>query len=578
MKTIIRHIKKIYTKYNNMMIMKKYLITFSILVVIPTVILSINYFLNINKSLYTEYKNKQEKVIQSSLNNMNDYIQTIESVNKYFQSSNILINYLSGHYEKDADVITYYNNDIYNLFSYIGVTNDSISDMILYSYNTDILLIPPYIQPMNKFNYGDYVKYIKPTKGVWITEDINNSTSLFYNTKYYDENYHHELGILSIKIELETLFSTMNKDIYDYIILQTPGGNYKYDGSIIEKQDAYTINEFNKSYENDSKKIMVKYSLPKFLGDIYVVSRYNLDNIYHRNELFKAILFILLLCLILGSFYYITYKTIVKRLRVFKNHISSMKDERIIPMDEIKPMDEVGFLMLSFNQFADRINNLISKVYREEILKKEAMYYALEAQINPHFLYNTLEGIRMIAEENCDFDVSDQLYLLGSILRYTLSKNQDSTVIADEINYTIKYLKLFKNRNKGNFKYNIETDITNDQITIPKYIIQPLIENSIKHGFANKLDTCEIDIQITDDDSYVYIMVSDNGIGMEESKVVDMNKKLLETKSDEVLKYESGIGLFNVNDRIKLFNNNNSGLIIWINKKGGLSVQAKIKI
>lgn len=575
MRLIKGMIQKVLAYYSNMMLMKKYLLSFCLLVAIPTIIFSVNYFININETLNNEYQNNKEKVIHSSMNTVIDSIRGLQSINKYFQTSTVLSNYLQGKYEKDADVIHYYNNDINNLFSYIDLTNDLVVDMAIYSYSEEILLIPPYLLPIDTFAYGEYTKEITPQKGVWVMDNEGDVPALYYFMKFYSANYHQELGILSIQVDIEKLLSAIDRDIYDYMRLVTPDVTLNYDG--------YSLTAIGVAGEgipvNDRghRKLVLKYALPPHLGDIYLVSQIDINTQYYKWELIKAVLYIVFLSVILGAFYFITYHTIVKRLKIFKKHISSMENERIVPFEEVHPMDEVGFLMLSFNQMADRINNLINRVYREEILKKEAMYYALEAQINPHFLYNTLESIRMVAEENCDFDVSDQLYLLGSILRYTLANNQDSTSIAEEISYTEKYLTLFKNRNKDNFIYEIHNHIEDPHVIIPKYIVQPLIENAIKHGFAKKLDTWQVLINVDESKEYTCITVSDNGKGMEQDAIDKLNTMLRDTAPGEVLHYDSGIGLFNVNDRIKFYGGDDTGLSVWQNDLGGLSVRAKIK-
>lgn len=575
MKSIHNLLTKTKNYYGNMLLMKKYMFAFLFLVAIPTIILSISYFVNINNSLYAEYKTNQEKMMQSTFFTVDESFRTLEQINKYFQSSTVLINYLQGKYEKDADVIHYYNNDIYNLFSYVQLTNDFISDIELYSFNDDILIIPPCIKSFEEFKNKKIIYQITPQKGMWITHFNGDKKSIIYLMKFYSENYHQELGVLRIEVDFRKILSLINKDTYNYIRVETPQGDYVFDG-----YNLHGIND-NEKYDlniiNHTKVIVNTYKFPDEMGRLEIISNININTTYYQWELIKVSAFIVVLCAILGTFYFITYNIIVKRLKNFKKHITEIKDERIIPFKHIGSMDEVGFLMVSFNQLAERINNLIDKVYKEEILKKEAMYYALEAQINPHFLYNTLESIRMIAEENCDFDVSDQLYQLGSILRYTLSKNQDFTVIADEINYTEQYLNLFENRNKSNFSYKIHHHIDDDQVVIPKYIVQPLIENTIKHGFADKTTKCEIIIDMHENKEFIFIRVSDNGKGMTNENINTLNMQLKNSIPGEVLKFASGIGLFNVNDRIRFYCGNDTGLTLYSNKNEGLSVVAKLR-
>lgn len=219
---------------------------------------------------------------------------------------------------------------------------------------------------------------------------------------------------------------------------------------------------------------------------------------------------------------------------------------------EVEKNDEIGFLIKSFNKMTYRLNELINKTYKLEIREKEAQFKALQAQISPHFLYNALDTINWSLIENGDFKTSSTLGALSEILRYSIDDFEKNVSINKEIKQVENYLKIQKSRFEDRFNYsvNIEENILKEKI--PKLLLQPLVENAVVHGVENFKTGGIIKVNGYSIDNKIIIEISDNGAGINTSKLKELNERFNEKIQDNNKYKTSHIGLLNVNERIKL--------------------------
>ncbi|WP_372631115.1 sensor histidine kinase [Cohnella sp.] len=225
--------------------------------------------------------------------------------------------------------------------------------------------------------------------------------------------------------------------------------------------------------------------------------------------------------------------------------------------------DEIGFLTSTYNAMVRRMDELINNVHRAELLNKEAAYQVLQAQIKPHFLYNTLETIRMVAEANDDKEVADISFWFGKLMRYSLSSEQDETDLAKVIEMVTFYLNIHKMRLQSRLTYEIDVAVDARRLACPRFLLQPLIENGVVHGASAVLRPVHIRLQATETEREVAIEITDNGNGIPPEKLLELQERL--SRQDEPRKAEEpvGIGLTNVNERIKAFFGGESRLEVF---------------
>jgi two-component system sensor histidine kinase YesM len=224
-------------------------------------------------------------------------------------------------------------------------------------------------------------------------------------------------------------------------------------------------------------------------------------------------------------------------------------------------VDEITELGMSFNIMIGKIRVLLdSKIKEQENLKK-AELRALQAQINPHFLYNTLDTIIWMAESQKTDQIIAIVSALSSFFRISLSKGRDWITIGEEIERTRSYLTIQRMRYRDVMDFKIEVDEGVSSYTILKLILQPLVENAIYHGIKNKRQGGTIVVRARPkNENEVQLEVEDNGIGFTPEKLARLQAELEDDSGD--IRLESGFGIGNVNKRIRLYYGKQYGISI----------------
>lgn len=226
-----------------------------------------------------------------------------------------------------------------------------------------------------------------------------------------------------------------------------------------------------------------------------------------------------------------------------------------------KNADEIAELGLSFNIMIGKIQELLAAKMKEQESLKKAELRALQAQINPHFLYNTLDTIIWMAETQQTEQVVQLVSALSSFFRISLSKGRDWITIGEEIERTRSYLTIQKMRYRDILDFRIEVDDAVANNTILKLILQPLVENALYHGIKNKRSGGEITVRARQHgDGQIVLEVEDNGIGFTPERLEHVRAQI-DDDSDEI-RLESGFGIDNVNKRVKLLYGRQYGLSI----------------
>lgn len=206
---------------------------------------------------------------------------------------------------------------------------------------------------------------------------------------------------------------------------------------------------------------------------------------------------------------------------------------------------EITSLTESFEQMVLQIQELVEKVRQEEISLRKTELKALQAQINPHFLYNTLDAIAWMCEEERHKDAVDMVNALARLFRISISRGHELISIEKEIEHAKSYLKIQNFRYKNQFIYRFDVDEACLSYMCNKITLQPIIENAIYHGIDRMVDEGLIQIRIFQKDEKIVFEVEDNGVGMTEEQCQEILKKDAGDKA--------GIGIKNVNDRIKIY-------------------------
>ena len=281
------------------------------------------------------------------------------------------------------------------------------------------------------------------------------------------------------------------------------------------------------------------------------------------------VLFIVSIPILFILVFFIT-RLLFNRLKVLIKMMKRVEaGEFNVKIDE-SSHDEIGELAHSFNRMAGKLENMVYDLIEKETAQRDAEIRALQSQINPHFFFNTLESLRMNCEIRGQIDLADALSSLGSIFRYNIKWNNAYVSLRQEIEHVENYIKVMKIRfgNKIDFRVIISEEVLN--LKVIKMILQPVVENCFAHAFKDKEGSWGIQIKTSILNGDLYIEIIDNGNGIEKDRLDEINRQLNKNKSGDLIfsNNRSSIGMWNVNNRIK----------IQFGSSYGLTVESEINI
>ncbi|HBG15916.1 MAG TPA: sensor histidine kinase [Firmicutes bacterium] len=332
----------------------------------------------------------------------------------------------------------------------------------------------------------------------------------------------------------------------------------------------------------NNRRIFVAFNRSKYTG-LTTVGTVPIDYVVENTNFIKnitilACILCLAICLVLAYFMARTVSQPINELvRCMRQVEAGDLETRV----EFSSSDEIGLLGKNFNKMVARLNYLVTSITEKQERLKQAEIKALQAQINPHFLYNTLDGIRSEALIAGVEKVADMTEALATFFRYTISKVENLVTVEEELDNCNTYFKIQQYRFGNRLQLCVETDKDEDimHCLIPKLTLQPILENSIIHGTELKIGTGVSTIHLEKTQSRLLVRVSDNGVGMDEKTLEALNRRL--GKSGEQItnneqEQKGGIALYNVNNRIRLIFGEEYGLHIYSIENVGTDVEITI--
>ncbi|CAM3958825.1 sensor histidine kinase [Mesobacillus thioparans] len=222
---------------------------------------------------------------------------------------------------------------------------------------------------------------------------------------------------------------------------------------------------------------------------------------------------------------------------------------------EVYSVNEINELNSTYNQLVKETNHLMQMVYQKEILRSQSELKALQAQINPHFLFNTLDALHWSLDEKDEEELAELVVAMSDLFRYTITKETDDdwVYLKDEIKHISDYMEIMKMRFGNRLKWHVSVPEKYEHIRIPKLIIQPLVENAALHGAGNKTGNCQISVIVepVENKERVRIIVKDDGSGMDKERLSQIVQSIESGGTSSAS--GKGMALSNVYKRLKLY-------------------------
>lgn len=317
------------------------------------------------------------------------------------------------------------------------------------------------------------------------------------------------------------------------------------------------------SYEQGNASLIV-YSRSKYT-DWTMVQKISYEPLYKQKATLLRMVILIFLATIFIAFMFTMFlsSNLTQPLQRILKRMRKISKGNFEADFSLEGDDEMGELGRGINELAGNVHNLLEKVKKEEKEKRNLELMVLQNQINPHFLYNTLNSIKWMATVQKSDGIRDIVSALGRLLMNISKEKSEEITIKRELALTEDYIFIQNIRYNGKIKFNylIENEALLG-LKIVKFTLQPIVENAIFHGIEPKKETGNIKISVNEDRDYILIFVEDDGVGIDEKDI----EKIFNTEKEEKNRGLSGIGFRNVDERLKLFYGN----------KFGLSIESKI--
>lgn len=554
-----------YFKFNSIFLRTFLFIT--ALTVIPFIVLSIMFYSNTLKNIREEITLENSYIFDNSVNIIDRTLMEVDTLSSSLASNESTQLYTINNVSTDSF------KTISRLAKTLPIIYRYIDSIYIYSEQTDTVIMDNNSIPLSDLSDTDWInayRAVTSPKGTIIPRSKNNVypqlITIIKPIYVADE----KKGAIIMNINAQSIYNSMLYQQYkdgrlfflvnadNKIIISSELSYFNtYPDDIGLNTLTTESNPKNSVYEINDKNYVV-LSGDSTISDYKYISAYPLELYEHKLSTMKLqIIGILLLLMII--IFILAYVASVRSYSPL-NEIISFLDNSQPPADSIEEEDK-NELMYIINCIQTHINDKtkMAEILEERMkLLRKSQYDMLQTQINPHFLYNTLETINWMAYNmsNSENPVSKSLINLASFFRNTLTSGYFVS-IENEIKYTKEYVNILALRYGDLFDIEWDIDESILSYTIIKICLQPIIENAVYHGIKQKNDKGLIKIKGLCDDNNIILIVSDDGVGIEKDALDELNKTLSETSFTNE---KSHIGLSNVNQRIKIIFGDSYGI------------------
>ncbi|MFC5649094.1 sensor histidine kinase [Paenibacillus solisilvae] len=499
-------------------------------------------------------------------------------------------------YESVYDVVKAYQ-DYPDIKEYMRLYKE-VSNIRLYISNKTLLDNWEFIQPSQKVLNSSWYKRAQSSNGLigwsYIEDERDHQTYLSLVRKIDFINQHRS-GVLVINVNPRVLNSILGQESFETMIIDEENhivsanrpdrigktlADIHFDPNIINKKSG----SFQAVLDGESSRIQIESLVaePNLKG-IRIVSIFSIQGIVKgANHIILLAATVIMISFAVAVILIYGFSTMLsKRMLRLSKHITKVATGHLDIVLEIDGKDEIGQLSRQFNSMVVSIKELIIEVkdsnqqkVQLESRQNEIKFKMMASQINPHFLFNALESIRMKAHLKGQSEISKVVRLLGKMMRKNLEAGSRTVPLWNEIDMVRCYLEIQKFRYEDRLSYELLIDPQAEQLPFLPLIIQPLVENAVIHGLENREAGGLVQIKVKLIESFVQVEVIDNGEGMTMERMNELNQSLEEKEDDE----QNRIGLRNVHLRLKLSYGSEYGLHIWSEPGTGTKVQFMIPV
>ena len=570
---------------NNYKLNKKLLFLYVVCVLLPLIVTD---SVVIYIALHTE-EVKQQHMMENDVNavqfSFSNSIESAASVVKAVDANEYIDNFLKEKYESSLSYFVACNKAKNLLFNNIG--GDS-SRMTIYADNETIT------------NGGKFSRLSSIKDEEWYQYMVQTGCNTCVYT-YYDQSRSPVVGakrkilflrrmncygsgcekVVKIELDYGALVRGLVKMNYESPIYICSDGKILYSNDGKSSSTGMDFLPFIYEDQVGYEKEMTVYG--KTLQIYALKSKTNIVDSMLQNAP------LILLLVLINAVFPLTFmvainRSLTTRIRELGQAFESVDQDRLVSIACVRGKDEIGALMQNYNRMVDRTNELIQTVYKDRLKKQEmdiarqhAELLALHSQINPHFLFNALESIRMHSIIKQEYETADMVSKLAVMTRQNVDWGEELVEIRREMEFVEAYLGLQKYRFGDRLSYQLDVAEDCRELRLPKLTVVTFVENACVHGIERKTTPGWIFVRISRDEEELCIEVEDTGDGMDEQTVKILNEKL-QNPSIEQLKDKSRVGMLNASLRIKMLTSGNYRISIESEQGVGTMIQLRLSL
>lgn len=577
-------IKKIELWFNNLAIKKKMVGLFVVCVIVPLVITDSFILYTVDAKDKAEQMQIEKEVADSIQAQMNDFIRYSDTLSNGISRNSRVNAFLSYKYANPLEYYLEYTDILSNSF-FESMTGFENTKIMLYADNETLINgghVAKIKSVMNASWCKDFRESDKDISIMFVFDNWENKNSepnrkIFY-MKRMTGGYKQCEKFMRVEIDYSTTSRKFREQIYDRGVYLC-----KDDKILFSNEMANNLNEDFYTFDKHDEVSYVKsFELYGDVYQIYVMKRPSTMGDFFERNAFLFVIIIAFSVLLPAIFIVVFNYSIVTRLQKVEQAFKNAEDENLQLIEEIEGKDEIGSLMLNYNVMADRINELIQIVYKNKLIehenniaRKNAELLALHSQINPHFLFNALESIRMHSIIRSEEETAEMVAKLALLERQYVEWGEDLIEVSKEMKFVEAYLGLQKYRFGDRLMYSLEVADDCLDVKIPKLTVVTFVENACVHGIESKSSTGWVFVRIFKEDGRLCIDIEDTGGGIDESVVEEMVKNGKEVTIEKI-KGKKHVGIYNALLRLKIFTDNKSEFTVESERGVGTLVQIKI--
>lgn len=570
----------------------KIFLTFSFLAITPLLILTIFSYMRYKQAIYQRMDEVSARLFENAAETANNTLDSIARTTSlfhfYYSDGSTVIPNLELFADPDN------KPEIYEYYQASQEFNRScLSHLYADDYLYGIYVITPsgYIfsctNEQNGILYKDtdferqsWYKKTRELNGRLYISDVDTHSlftgrkrSVFFAQYLSDVYTHKPLGVMVIDCDPEVFNLSAVNSLPDITLLTID--DKTTNGVLYTNYD-----EITSTFTDDNRKVM---QCDLDLSPLRLTAVVDYGSLFREFNL-TLILMILVALVCITNFliiaYFVSYR-LVGPLEALSRKMASQKGHSLeLSTQYLSRSDEIGTLYNGYNTMAESLNAAIKQDYHDKLVVLDAQMKSLEARINSHFLFNTLESINSMAELEDNEQIATMSLSLGNMFRYTLKTQSELVTVNEELGNVQDYVSIQQIR--FDYRFRLVVDMTEDfrQQKVLKLILQPLVENALYHGL--KYCSCGDQITITGrkEERYLYIDVLDNGQGMDAEQIRSLEKTLSEEASFTELGHRNkqSIGLKNIHSRIELYYGSGYGLSITSDYGKWTNIRIKLPI